>query len=46
MKKFILFITLMLLPIKVFASGYISPSTGSLTIEQGSTKTFTITRNL
>jgi len=43
MKKFILFITLMLLPIKVFASGYISPSTGSLTIEQGSTKTFTIT---
>ena len=46
MKKFIKIIILLLLvvfPNKVLAEGYISASPGSLTIEQGSAKTFTIT---
>jgi len=46
MKKFIYCIILLMLvvfPNKVLAEGYFSASPGSLTIEQGSTKTFTIT---
>lgn len=38
----ILLVMIMLLPISVFAEGYVSVSPGSLTIEQGSSKTFTI----
>ena len=39
----ILLVTCIILPVRVFAEGYISISPNSLTIEQGSTKKFTIT---
>lgn len=39
----VLLFLFILFPSSVFAEGYISSSTNSLTIEQGSTKTFTIT---
>ena len=34
---------LLLMPIKVFAAGYISPSTGSISVYQGNSTTFSIT---
>lgn len=45
MKKFIysfLIVAFLLLPTKVFAAGYINPSTNSLSIQQGSTASFNI----
>lgn len=39
----ILFAILVLMPTRVFAAGYISPSTGSLSIQQGSSTSFSIT---
>ena len=46
MKKFFalgLSLLLLLIPTRVFAAGYINPSTSSLTIQQGSSTTFSIT---
>ena len=42
-KQLIVFIALLVFPITIFATGGITVSPPSLTIEAGSTKTFTIT---
>lgn len=39
----ILLSLLVLMPVKVFAAGYISPSTGAISVQEGSSTSFTIT---